>query len=48
MGPMFLWNLNFANNALLEERNEMVGYSLFVPGLAFRPLYDALVNRPKL
>ena len=47
MGPMFLWNLNFANNALLEERNEMVGYSLFVPGLPFRPLYDALVNRPK-
>jgi polysaccharide biosynthesis protein PslG len=47
MGPMFLWNLNFANNALLEERNEMVGYSLFVPGLAFRPLYDALVNRPQ-
>jgi polysaccharide biosynthesis protein PslG len=47
MGPMFLWNLNFANDTLLEERNEMVGYSLFVPGLPFRPLYDALVARPK-
>ena len=47
MGPMFLWNLNFANDALLEERNEMVGYSLFIPGLEFRPLYNELVNRPK-
>ena len=47
MGPMFLWNLNFANDALLEERNEMVAYSLFIPGLPFRPLYDALVERPK-
>ena len=47
MGPMFLWNLNFANDTLLEERNEMVGYSLFVPGLPFRPLYDALIARPK-
>ncbi|MDQ7027623.1 MAG: hypothetical protein Q9P44_18930 [Anaerolineae bacterium] len=47
MGPMFLWNLNFANNTLLEERNEMVGYSLFIPDLPFRPLYDALVARPR-
>ena len=47
MGPMFLWNLNFANEALLQERNEMVGYSLLIPGLDFRPLYHELVNRPK-
>lgn len=47
MGPMFLWNLNFANQALIEERNEMVGYSLLVPGLDIRPLYHALANRPK-
>ena len=40
------WNLNFANDALLEERNEMVGYSLFIPGIPFRPLYEQLVNRP--
>jgi len=48
MGPMFLWNLNFANPTLLEQRNEMVGYSLFVPlpdGGLTRPLYEMLANR---
>ncbi len=50
MGPMFLWNLNFANPTLIEQRNEMVGYSLFVPlpnGGITRPLYDWLANRPQ-
>ncbi|MGJ3237801.1 MAG: cellulase family glycosylhydrolase [Anaerolineae bacterium] len=42
LGPMFLWNLNFANEDLITERNEMVGYSIFVPGLPIRPVYDAL------
>lgn len=47
MGPMFLWNLNFANPTLIQQRNEMVGYSLFIPGLPNRPLFDQLVSRPK-
>lgn len=48
VGPMFLWNLNFANGDLIEERNEMVGYSIFVPGLPVRPIYDALRDSPRL
>lgn len=48
MGPMFLWNLNFANQTLIEQRNEMVGYSIFIPGLPIRPIYDALRNSPRL
>lgn len=47
MGPMFLWNLNFANEDLIEERNEMVGYSLFIPGLPIRPLYHNLQDSPR-
>jgi hypothetical protein len=47
MGPMFLWNMNFANPTLIEQRNEMVGYSLLVPGLDIRPLYHALASRPR-
>ncbi len=48
VGPMFLWNLNFANPTLIEERNEMVGYSIFVPGLAIRPVYDAIRTSPRV
>lgn len=47
LGPMFLWNFNFANETLIQEANEMVGYSLLIPGLAPRPLYQALIDRPK-
>lgn len=47
VGPMFLWNMNFANNTLIEQRNEMAAYSLFIPNLPIRPLYEALQNRPK-
>lgn len=46
VGVMILWNLNFANPTLIEQRNEMVGYSLFIPGVEIRPLYHQLVNRP--
>lgn len=42
VGPMFLWNLNFANETLIEQRNEMAGFSLLVPGLPPRPLVDRL------
>jgi hypothetical protein len=51
MGPMFLWNLNFANEVLIEQRNETAAYSLLLPGvytgrtIQERPLYWALVNR---
>jgi polysaccharide biosynthesis protein PslG len=47
VGPMFLWNMNFANNTLVEERNEMAAYSLFIPNVAVRPLYEQLQNRPR-
>jgi polysaccharide biosynthesis protein PslG len=47
IGPMFLWNLNFANDDLIEERNEMAAYSLFIPNVAPRPLYEQLANRPR-
>ena len=52
LGPMLLWNLNFANPTMVEQRNEIAGYSLLLPGfdtgssLQERPLYWALVNRP--
>ncbi len=52
MGPMFLWNLNFANDTLIENRSEIAAYSLLLPPLNSgrpiqeRPLYWALVNRP--
>jgi len=52
MGPMILWNFNFANRELIENRNEIAAYSIFVPNfgpgdpLFKRPLYDALINRP--
>lgn len=46
IGPMFLWNLNFANETLIEQRNEMAAYSLFIPNQPIRPLYDRLANRP--
>jgi hypothetical protein len=42
VGPMFLWNLNFANDTLVQRSNEMVGYSLLIPNLEPRPLYNAL------
>lgn len=47
VGPMFLWNLNFANETLIEQRNEMVGYSIFVPSLPIRPIYEALQTSPR-
>lgn len=47
VGPMFLWNLNFANETLIEQRNEMVGYSILIPGLPIRPIYDALRTSPR-
>lgn len=50
MGQMFLWNFNFANETVIEQRQEVAAYSLFYPGfqpdvtLNQRPLYWTLVN----
>lgn len=52
IGPMILWNFNFANRQMIEDRNEIAAYSIFVPNfgagdpLFKRPLFDALINRP--
>lgn len=42
MGPMFLWNLNFANDGTIAQ--EIAGFSIFNPVIspAERPLYWAL------
>ncbi|MEQ8674386.1 MAG: hypothetical protein RLP44_06940 [Aggregatilineales bacterium] len=44
MGPMFLWNLNFANETLVEQRDERTAYSIINPVLPVqeRPLFWAL------
>jgi hypothetical protein len=54
IGPMVLWNLNFANQALIENRNEMAGFSILAPNLTgngdpliVRPIYTALRDRPQ-
>lgn len=52
IGPMFLWNLNFANQTLIENRDEKAAYSLLAPNvtgqgdpLIVRPIYIALRDR---
>jgi polysaccharide biosynthesis protein PslG len=45
MGPMMLWNLNFA--PLLGPSASMSGYSLVRPDGSPRPLYLALQNAPR-
>lgn len=46
MGPMILWNLNFANVVTVEQRNEIAGYSILNPVLfpSERPLYRMLIE----
>jgi hypothetical protein len=41
VGPMFLWNLNFAQPPLIEQRDERVAYSIVLPEGAprERPFY---------
>lgn len=46
IGPMILWNFNFANDLLVANRNEKAAYSLFQPG-TIRPLYTLLRDRQK-
>lgn len=49
MGPMFLWNLDFANADAVAAGSGMAAFSLFVGdesgGLRARQLYNVLVNR---
>jgi hypothetical protein len=44
IGVMILWNLNFANPFIVEQRSEIAGYSLLNPVIfpQERPLYNAL------
>ncbi len=48
VGPMFLWNFNFANEFTLNNRDEMAGYSLVISDEEFnfqpRALYTALLT----
>ncbi len=48
VGPMFLWNFNFANTFTLNNRDEMAGYSLVISDEDFnfqpRALYNALLT----
>jgi polysaccharide biosynthesis protein PslG len=44
MGPMFLWNLNFADSIALEGRHETAAYSLIIGDSLIRPLFDILAN----
>ncbi|MBC8098536.1 MAG: hypothetical protein H7Y11_03780, partial [Armatimonadetes bacterium] len=40
--PMtFLWNLNFANETSIQNRQEVIAYSMLLPGVA-RPLFYLL------
>jgi len=52
LGVMILWNLNFANDTIINQRSELAGYSLVYPAfdgsddVRFRPLFWALARRP--
>jgi hypothetical protein len=41
MGPMILWNLNFANEFSVAQRQEIAAYSILMPNTVpqERPLY---------
>ncbi len=45
-GPMFLWNLNFANDATIASSNTVAAFSLLTgSNLVPRPLYTTLSAR---
>lgn len=52
LGVMVLWNMNFANETIINQRSELAGYSLLYPQFdgtdnrRQRPLYWALARRP--
>lgn len=49
MGPMFLWNLNFANSSTVSNRGDVAAFSLvFVDdqrNIQARPAYDLFISR---
>lgn len=46
VGPMVLWNLNYANQTLVDQRSEITAYSILNPAVfpSERPLYWALAR----
>jgi polysaccharide biosynthesis protein PslG len=42
IGVAFLWNLNFANDLAVSNRQEVVAYSMMIPGDMRRPLFFLL------
>lgn len=42
IGPIIIWNLNFAEEELIDAQNEIAGYSLILPDGRVRPLYEQL------
>jgi serine/threonine protein kinase len=48
MGPMFLWNFNYASTQTVASRNEIAGFSLLVMNgqnnIVARPVYDLLIT----
>jgi hypothetical protein len=54
IGVMILWNLNFASETLVNNRDEKAGFSILAPNmtgqgdpLVIRPAYAALRDRPQ-
>lgn len=49
VGPVFLWNLDFADSLAIQERNQIAAYSIFIAdsngNFQPRPLYNRLTNR---
>jgi len=48
VGPMFLWNFNFANPDTIRAVNEIAGFSMVIENgeqISRRPVYDRLLNR---
>jgi hypothetical protein len=43
IGPMILWNLNFANGTNVAEKNEVIAYSMIVID-STRPVFNALTQ----
>jgi serine/threonine protein kinase len=47
MGPMFLWNMNFANPTTIADQNQVAGYSLLVMSSPIHPrsMYDSFIRQ---
>lgn len=47
VGPMFLWNMNFANPTTIAGQNQVAGYSLLVMDTPIHPrsMYDSFIRQ---